>query len=134
MVYGLHWYESHFLLGFVLIWFFFIIILGFIFGSLVEFAFVNTIWRRKKNVELKKVNASNILKQTLTPRPTRRDVSSGHSPCSLQKSHSWSNIKDQEKDKSPLNGRTFKFDNNLTVHVSILFTLICYFIILKKNS
>lgn len=28
---------------------------GFIFGSLVEFAFVNTIWRRKKNVELKKV-------------------------------------------------------------------------------
>lgn len=27
----------------------------FIFGSLVEFAFVNTIWRRKNNVELKKV-------------------------------------------------------------------------------
>lgn len=27
----------------------------FIFGSLVEFAFVNTIWRRKKNIELKKV-------------------------------------------------------------------------------
>jgi Neurotransmitter-gated ion-channel transmembrane region len=31
---------------------------GFIFGSLVEFAFVNTIWRRKKNVELKKVRFS----------------------------------------------------------------------------
>lgn len=28
---------------------------AFIFGSLVEFAFVNTIWRRKKHVELKKV-------------------------------------------------------------------------------
>lgn len=28
---------------------------GFIFGSLVEFAFVNTIWRRKNNIELKKV-------------------------------------------------------------------------------
>jgi hypothetical protein len=28
---------------------------AFIFGSLVEFAFVNTIWRRKNNVELKKV-------------------------------------------------------------------------------
>lgn len=28
---------------------------GFIFGSLVEFAFVNTIWRWKNNVELKKV-------------------------------------------------------------------------------
>lgn len=27
----------------------------FIFASLVEFAFVNTIWRRKKNIELKKV-------------------------------------------------------------------------------
>jgi hypothetical protein len=30
---------------------------GFIFGSLVEFAFVNTIWRRKNNVQLKKVCA-----------------------------------------------------------------------------
>lgn len=33
----------------------------FIFGSLVEFAFVNTIWRRKKNIELKKVIKSEIL-------------------------------------------------------------------------
>ena len=33
---------------------------GFIFGSLVEFAFVNTIWRRKKNVELKKVSIEGI--------------------------------------------------------------------------
>lgn len=40
-----------------------------------------------------------------------------HSHNSLHKSHSWSNIKDQDKDKSPLNGRKFKFDNNLTVHV-----------------
>lgn len=30
----------------------------FIFGSLVEFAFVNTIWRRKNNIELKKVDFS----------------------------------------------------------------------------
>lgn len=29
---------------------------AFIFGSLVEFAFVNTIWRRKNNIELKKVS------------------------------------------------------------------------------
>ena len=35
---------------------------GFIFGSLVEFAFVNTIWRRKKNVELKKVRLKGALK------------------------------------------------------------------------
>lgn len=33
----------------------------FIFGSLVEFAFVNTIWRRKNNVELKKVLIWKIL-------------------------------------------------------------------------
>ncbi|KAG5676858.1 hypothetical protein PVAND_006665 [Polypedilum vanderplanki] len=89
---------------------------GFIFGSLVEFAFVNIIWRRKKNVELKKVNTSNILKHTLTPRPMRREM--GNSSNSLQKSHSWSNIKDQDKDKSPLNSKKFKFDNNLTVHGS----------------
>jgi hypothetical protein len=43
----------------------------FIFGSLVEFAFVNVIWRRKKHVELKKVNAANILKHTLTAREVR---------------------------------------------------------------
>lgn len=33
---------------------------GFIFGSLVEFAFVNTIWRRRKNVELKKVKLREV--------------------------------------------------------------------------
>lgn len=33
----------------------------FIFGSLVEFAFVNTIWRRKKNIELKKVAKSELI-------------------------------------------------------------------------
>ncbi|XP_026468894.1 glycine receptor subunit alpha-3-like, partial [Ctenocephalides felis] len=46
---------------------------GFIFGSLVEFAFVNTIWRRRKNVELKKVNSKYILKSTLTPRLARKE-------------------------------------------------------------
>lgn len=96
---------------------------GFIFGSLVEFAFVNTIWRRKRNVELKKVNTSNILKQTLTPRPMRKDLhGNGHSPntshTSLHKSHSWANIKDREAKASPSNDRRFKFDNSLTVHVS----------------
>jgi hypothetical protein len=34
----------------------------------------------------------------------------------LQKSHSCSSIKDQER--SPLGQRKFKFDNSLTVHVS----------------
>lgn len=35
----------------------------FIFGSLLEFAFVNTIWRRKNNVELKKVSVSRLSTQ-----------------------------------------------------------------------
>lgn len=51
----------------------------------------------------------------------------GHSPnashTSLHKSHSWSNIKDRETaaaKPSPLGDRRYKFDNNLTVHVSSL--------------
>ncbi|XP_046658471.1 pH-sensitive chloride channel 2-like [Homalodisca vitripennis] len=56
------------------IWF--IVCTGFIFGSLVEFAFVNIIWRRKKNVELKKVSSKYILKSTLTPQLNRRNNNS----------------------------------------------------------
>ncbi|XKL60246.1 hypothetical protein PGB90_001262 [Kerria lacca] len=48
----------------------------FIFGSLVEFAFVNTIWRRRKDVELKKVNSKHVLRATLTPQLNRRSISS----------------------------------------------------------
>ncbi|VVC43650.1 Hypothetical protein CINCED_3A020704 [Cinara cedri] len=55
------------------IWF--IVCTAFIFGSLVEFAFVNTIWRRKKNVELKKVNSKHIFKSTLTPQMQRKSFS-----------------------------------------------------------
>lgn len=45
----------------------------FIFGSLVEFAFVNTIWRHGQSVELKKVTTKHILRSTLgTPKPPRR--------------------------------------------------------------
>lgn len=46
----------------------------FIFGSLMEFAFVNTIWRRKHSVEVKKVNSKHILKSTLTPRMKRHKM------------------------------------------------------------
>ncbi|XP_023293052.2 pH-sensitive chloride channel 2-like [Lucilia cuprina] len=46
----------------------------FIFGSLVEFAFVNTIWRRKHSVEVKKVKSKYILKSTLTPRMKRHKM------------------------------------------------------------
>lgn len=81
---------------------------GFIFSSLVEFAFVNTIWRRKKNIELKKVNSKYILKSTLTPRPGRKDMS-------LQKSSSCSSL-----DRSSIGGSNQQgFNNYLTVHVSV---------------
>lgn len=46
----------------------------FIFGSLVEFAFVNTIWRRNHSVEVKKVKSKYILKSTLTPRMKRHKM------------------------------------------------------------
>lgn len=53
----------------------------------------------------------------------RKDFGQGNSPkvsnTSLHKSHSWANLKDQENKTSPLNGR--KFNNNLTVHVSLNF-------------
>lgn len=58
----------------------------FIFGSLVEFAFVNTIWRRRKHVELKKVNARNILKHTLTAREIRKmlGIDTSRSVCNKE--------------------------------------------------
>lgn len=46
----------------------------FIFGSLMEFAFVNTIWRRKHSVEVKKVKSKYILKSTITPRMKRHKM------------------------------------------------------------
>ncbi|XP_075155662.1 pH-sensitive chloride channel 2-like [Haematobia irritans] len=46
----------------------------FIFGSLVEFAFVNTIWRRSHSVEVKKMKGKYILKSTLTPRMKRHKM------------------------------------------------------------
>ena len=96
---------------------------GFIFGSLVEFAFVNTIWRRKKNVELKKVNSKYILKSTFTPRPTRKEMApnGSESPNGLMKSHSCSSLKE---DKSPANNRkAFHFQNSLTVMVMFWFSV-----------
>lgn len=60
------------------------------------------------------MNASNILKHTVTPRMMRKEL--GSNPNSLQKSHSCSSLKEDDKDKSS-NHRKFKFDNSLTVHV-----------------
>ncbi|ALC49142.1 CG7589, partial [Drosophila busckii] len=44
----------------------------FIFGSMVEFAFVNSIWRRKRNIPLRKLSSKHILKSTLPPNLSRR--------------------------------------------------------------
>lgn len=124
----------------------------FIFGSLVEFAFVNTIWRRKNNVELKKVNyflhllngesslvgnrskimisfcftnpfsigiqvnSKYILKSTLTPRPTRKDMGSN-----LQKSRSCSSLSSKKGQNNN------NFNNYLTVHVRNLYLTLLFF-------
>lgn len=80
---------------------------GFIFGSLVEFAFVNTIWRRKKNVELKKKNSKYILRSTLTPLPSRKNLSGG-----LHKSHSCTSLDAQ----STITASNNSYNNYLTVH------------------
>lgn len=81
---------------------------GFIFGSLVEFAFVNTIWRRKRNIDLKEVNSKSILKATLTPRPGRKDMG-------LQKSRSCSSLDGSNSIANSQNGPQ-GFNSYLTVH------------------
>ncbi|XP_069695404.1 pH-sensitive chloride channel 2-like [Periplaneta americana] len=61
----------------------FIVCTTFIIGSLVEFAFVNTIWRRRRNVELKKVNSKYIFKSTLTPKQAMKEL--GEYKATLQR-------------------------------------------------
>ncbi|KAJ0177206.1 hypothetical protein K1T71_007215 [Dendrolimus kikuchii] len=88
--------------------------IGFIFSALVEFAFVNTIWRRKKVVSLKKVNSKYILKSTLTPRLARKELQKElqESSPQLSKSRSCSSLA-QETSADP-NGPGY--NNYLTVH------------------
>lgn len=76
----------------------------FIFGSLVEFAFVNTIWRRKRNVDVKSMSSKHILKSTLSPRLSRRKA----------RSRSFSSGT-MGADSISLTGAP-KFNNYLTVH------------------
>ncbi|XP_053951411.1 pH-sensitive chloride channel 2 [Anastrepha ludens] len=75
----------------------------FIFGSLIEFAFVNTIWRRKRNVDVKKLNSKHILKSTLSPRPSRRASVRSRSFCAPTATGQGSN-------------EALSFNNYLTVH------------------
>ncbi|KAI4456334.1 neurotransmitter gated ion channel [Holotrichia oblita] len=85
----------------------------FIFASMVEFAFVNIIWRRRKKVELKKVNSKYILKSTLTPRLARRELQQSNSTSSLYKTRSCSSL-NSRKTKDEANANTY--NNYLTVH------------------
>ncbi|XP_001357942.3 glycine receptor subunit alpha-4 isoform X1 [Drosophila pseudoobscura] len=59
----------------------------FIFGSLVEFAFVNTIWRRNNNLELKKRTTKYIVKSTFVPnlKRNRRGYNRSQSTTSMDK-------------------------------------------------
>lgn len=93
----------------------------FIFGSLVEFAFVNTIWRRKENIELKKVNSKYIIKSTLTPRPSRRQIGGSLSNESRARScSSLDNIVSSTESVRNGNGTVNPgFNNYLTVHPNL---------------
>lgn len=81
----------------------------FIFGSMVEFAFVNSIWRRKHNVPVKKLNSKHILKSTLSPHMRRR---SSHT-----RSRSFSGSA-RQADNNSLGG-TLPYNNYLTVNLPI---------------
>ncbi|EDW62365.1 pH-sensitive chloride channel 2 [Drosophila virilis] len=81
----------------------------FIFGSMVEFAFVNSIWRRKHNVPIRKLNSRHILKSTLSPHLMRRR--------SHARSLSFSGT-GRQTDSSSLGGNP-PFNNYLTVNLPI---------------
>ncbi|KOX68996.1 Transducin beta-like protein 3 [Melipona quadrifasciata] len=81
----------------------------FLFAAMVEFAFVNTIYRRKKNVPLKKVNSKYILKSTLTPKLARKQFQKN--TTGLERSRSWSSL-----DNANSNEQDFSSQNYLTVH------------------
>nr|CAD7393003.1 unnamed protein product [Timema cristinae] len=98
------------------IWF--IVCTAFIFGSLVEFAFVNTIWRRRKNVELKKVNSKYILKSTLTPQLARKNMGGRQSPNgnSLDRCQSWPTVEKDNSGELFYLGNSHGSSNTLTVN------------------
>ncbi|XP_015428712.1 PREDICTED: glycine receptor subunit alpha-2-like [Dufourea novaeangliae] len=81
----------------------------FLFAAMVEFAFVNTIYRRKKNVPLKKVNSKYILKSTLTPKLARKQFQKN--ATGLERSRSWSSL-----DKANSVEQDYTSQNYLTVH------------------
>ncbi|XP_076764753.1 LOW QUALITY PROTEIN: pH-sensitive chloride channel 2-like [Xylocopa sonorina] len=81
----------------------------FLFAAMVEFAFVNTIYRRKKTVPLKKVNSKYILKSTLTPKLARKQFQKN--TTGLERSRSWSSL-----DNANTSEQDYTSQNYLTVH------------------
>ncbi|XP_030757795.1 gamma-aminobutyric acid receptor subunit beta-like [Sitophilus oryzae] len=83
----------------------------FIFCSMAEFAFVNVIWRRRKQVELKKASSKYILRGAVTPSLNRKQLRRSESYNSLYKTRSCSSL--DEKDH---NVNQISQNNYLTVH------------------
>lgn len=61
----------------------FLVCTFFIFASLMEFAFVNTIWRRESNLQLKKRTTKYIVRSTFVPRIKRSSRSFNRSASSV---------------------------------------------------
>ncbi|XP_070496892.1 pH-sensitive chloride channel 2-like isoform X2 [Chironomus tepperi] len=68
----------------------------FIFASLIEFAFVNLLWRRKRDLVLDEVSTAQILKQTLTPILRRKSFQLD--PEIIKRSHSDSTLNKDPKE------------------------------------
>lgn len=120
----------------------------FIFASLVEFAFVNLLWRRKRHLEIGKVkilliilnvltffyhlkvSTTNILKKTLTPIIHRKNYKSS-SPGEMRKSFSDTNIDKDEKDSTP---DALKFTRKFEPRLSLtVFDNVCKFLMYELH-
>ena len=84
----------------------------FIFCSLAEFAFVNVIWRRQKEVQVKKKSSKHILKGAISPNLARKSLRK-ESDTGLYKARSCSSL--EETDSVSKNSQA----NYLTVHVRL---------------
>ncbi|XP_066249041.1 pH-sensitive chloride channel 2-like isoform X1 [Euwallacea similis] len=83
----------------------------FIFCSMAEFAFVNVIWRRRKQVEMKKPSSKHILIGAVTPSLARKHVRRAGSFNSLHKSRSCTSLEEKSENEKQ------DYQNNyLTVH------------------
>ncbi|XP_050299103.1 uncharacterized protein LOC126737992 [Anthonomus grandis grandis] len=84
----------------------------FIFCSMAEFAFVNVIWRRKKQVEVKKASSKYILRGAVTPSFARKQQLRRAESCnSLYKTRSCTSLNEDRE-----NERQICQNNYLTVH------------------